>query len=446
MKRVMLIFVGTLLFMGFANVYGNEKFLTGALDEDKAMQELGSRIAEIKGKQEESNVFSKGEIKSSAETIERIEKVREDNIGGAIVNLKKTVEDSKENKGKYYDGARDEFEKAVKNMNVIYDKQVKGLMDKKDARELYEKQKQLLDALKDFQEELNKKNNKIEEGDLDKASEMSEKQEEIIEELDKSDIRKKMKDADEDIKNMKIPDAIKKQQEIVDQLKKDVDANNPESDSSQGKNTDEMEKKISEMEQKLQDGLNDPSKGMTDEQRQEMALQMSELAQDMKNQGGDQGEQQKPEGGDQGEQKKPEGGQGEQKPQPGGPGENMEQAMMDVLQKQDQQALAQLEAAKQAMQQMAQAGKPGKPMPGQPGQPMPGQPMPGQPPGMTSQGESKPKEQDSLYGQRNEIAATSDWKATLPAKERAALLAAQKAKYTSDMELSVRKYFKELAK
>ena len=73
-------------------------------------------------------------------------------------------------------------------------------------------------------------------------------------------------------------------------------------------------------------------------------------------------------------------------------------------------------------------------------------PPPNQPPGTETNGESKPQVRGALYGKKNENVKGSGWKAALPLKERAALLAAQKAKYSPDMELSVRKYFKELAK
>lgn len=467
MKKTITILVLFLSFMAVVIVHGNEKFLSGALDEDEAIKDLSTRITEIKDKQKESNVFTKTEIKKSEDTIQRVNKVRDENIGNAIANLKKTVDHKnkdKEELGAYYDNARDEYQKAVKKMNVIYDNQVKELIDKQDTQALYERQKKLLNETKEFQTDLNQKNNKAGEDDLDKVAGMSIEQEEIKKLCEVSSLQLKMDQSSKSLKSLELPVAIKIMQEILDEMKKDLNLTDPDSENSQGVDPDELQKKIDEIESQLKKNLDDDSKKLSDEERQDIAIDLSKLANEIEDgdqggsqdppeagdqgdpkppEGGDQGDEKPPEAGDQGDKKPPEGGEkgdpkppeggepGDPKPQDGGgPADDIQQAMLNVLKKDDAKALQNLQQAQKGLQQMAK-GKP-SPIPGEPGE--------------DSQGESKPKEGGELYGQRLDQQEGSDWKASLPPKERAALLAIQKAKYSTDLEMTIRKYFKELAK
>lgn len=430
MREIIIIFVTSLLFVNLAS--GNEKFLSGALDEDKAIKELNNRMTEIKDKQEDSNVFSKGEIKNTKDTIDRIEKVRDENIGGAINNLRKTVEEKKQNLGQYYDNARKEYDKAVKKMNVIYEKQVKELLEKQDSRLLYERQKKLYEETQGLHQQLMAKNNTTNEKDLDLVAGMSEEQLAIKQLTENNSLQQKMDQANGGLKSLDFPLAIKKMEEILALLKQDIDADMPDK-GDQG-DLEEILDKISKIEEQLNNSIN--NQGVSDEDRQDIAVNISEIDQNVNNnQGGEQPNSDQPLQGS--EPGKPEAGE------PGAPtpGDSLQQAILNVLKKEDQAALNNLQAAKSALKQQTPS-QPGQPEP--PGQP--GEPQPNTPPGMDSQSEAKPTNHGPLYGQRNKEGEGSDWKAKLPEKERAALLAIQKAKFTPDLELAVRKYFKELSK
>ena len=386
-----------------------EKFLSGALDEDKALKEIEFRINAIKEKQEESNVFSTGEIKVTTDTVASIEKVRNENIGTAITNLEKTIENNTENKRQYYDNAQDEYEKAIKNMDNIYNKQVKDLIDKQGNYELLKKQKQLLDDMKEFQKKMNQKENLVSEKDLDKIVEISEKQDELKEETGEKTLKKMMEEASEYMKNMKIPQTIAKQEEILEIMKENIDSELPKNDESKEADMEKMEQQISEMEQKLEDSTNG-KKPMTNEERQDLAMDMSEMAEKMKQENG------------KSEKKEAE------------PAGKMEEAMMNVLQENDKQALNALKEAQKTMQEQIAKNKKGK------------EKKKSVEVANISDKESKNTADGSFNGEKNQGVSGSDWTASLPAKERAALLAAHKANFSQDMELPVRKYFKELAK
>lgn len=288
-----------LLFLNIPSLFGNEKFLSGALDEDKAMKELNNRMTEIKDKQKGSNVFSKKEIKKTQNTIERIDKVRNENIGGAINKLKKTVEDKNTDKdlGKYYDGAKNEYDKAARKMHVIMEKQIKDLVEKRDEIDLFQRQKKLFEETKAFNQDLVTKNKKANEKDLDDVAAMSEKQVAIRQETEHKILVKLMTEANNGLQGMNFPTAIQKMREILDIWAKQLNM-----DDSQGSDNDEALKKIKDFENKLEN-----SQGMSDENWQDLAVEISELGQSLDSDGDDQN-QQNPEGGEQPEQ----GDQGEQ--------------------------------------------------------------------------------------------------------------------------------------
>jgi len=411
-----------------------------AVVEDKTLGEVSTRIKEINEKQIESNIYSDKEISSTKKNAEDIDLVKNEKLKKVIDSLEKTVSNgiSDENKKGLYGNAKSGYEESVNILEKITSKKLEELMEN---REMLEKQKELLKETQGLKNDMKNKD-KMTDKDIDKMAESAEKQENLKNQA-QEDLKNKMEKATEALKNMDLPKAEQAQQEIVKDLEKKI---NDETQNENAQNAEQMNdmqqmmQQLSDIQQQLQnqpqnqqDQQNaqnqqqqnqqqqqqNQQQPMTDQQRQDMAMKMDAVAEQMKQDGMEEGQK------------------------------DMNKATEEALAKDDKGALSDVKKAMDGLQKAMAQAQQGKP---QPGQPQPGQPQPSQTPVKPEEKQANDsKEHQSSDAaveavQKNNGGREDEWRAKLPEKERDALLAARKAKYTQKMEESVKRYFVGLAK
>ena len=227
-------------------------------------------------------------------------------------------------------------------------------------------------------------------------------------------IRKQMLNAAIALQNLDIPQAAQQQQQLLDELE-----NNIKKDSGEMYNNAEdltmatgIEQSLTEIGTSLSDAIKQENP-MDNTMRQEMAAKMGEISNQM----------------------------ADLKPLTQAATE-INEGIMDLMQKRDQQSLEHIQQAltmvKQNKQQILSQMQAPK---------MQQQTAQQEIPNASNQETANAISEARLdIGERKKNDTNADWKATLPPKERKALLAARKAKYLPEMEAEVKNYFVDLAK
>ncbi len=403
------------LFIAFCAVvsYSSDMLMKEAVVEDKTLGEVSTRIKEIKEKQIESNIYSENEISSTKRNSEEIDLVKNEKLKKVIDSLEKTVTSgiNDETRKGMYGNARKGYQESVEILEKFASEKLEKL---KENRELLEKQKELLKETQGLKSEMQKKD-KMTEKDIDKMAEAAEKQENLRNQSPE-EMKNKMDKATEALKNMDLDKAQQAQQEIVKDLEKKI---NEETQNENAQNADalndmqQMMQQLSDMQQQLQqqDQQGQKQQAMNDQQRQDMAMKMDAVAEQMKKDGMEQGKQE------------------------------MNKATENTLNKQEKQALQNVNNAMQSLQKEMEAKQSQMAQKSQKSQKAKPQEKKAE-----DSKESEPGGSQLEEVKRAGSSQEEEWRAKLPEKERDALLAARKAKYTQKMEEPVKRYFVELAK
>lgn len=392
------------------NLSASDKLSREAATEEKTLGEISSRIKDIMEKQQESNVFTTKEVLQTDKKSESVDSAKNEDLKIIIESLMKTAaNETKESKHKYYNTARDEYGEAIEKLSKLFESEkLKKTMEK---RQLLEKQKELLNETKEFEEKLKQKD-KLTGEDLEQFAELAEKEEDLKNEFpDKKDspnLEKKMDDVIDSLQNMDLEEAKKSQEEIINDLEDAIknDMENGQSEMADRlDDINQMEEDLIKMEQQLTDSLKQNSP-LDSEERQEMAMDMNQLSEKMK----DLAE--------------------EETSNMNEASEEMNDAVENLMAQQDKQAL---ENVQDALHEL----KKEKEMLSQKTEDEPQNPHES----------DKPQDDEKIKDvKKNQLGGGEDWKAKLPENERMALLAARKAKFNPEMEETVKRYFIELAK
>ena len=426
-------YIGVLMLSVFP-VVGSEDLRDGAVNQDRILGELVERFGDLKAQQEDSNVFSEEEVQDSNGVITRVSNVRQQDVAEAIEALDRSVSAaSSAARAEAYATAKTAYDKALVVLSAI----AGGLGGKMEAAmevyDILDRQQELLEELKEFEEQYSEG---LDEAALNELAELADDQEDIAESALDQDTKQQMEEARQAIEDADVEAAIEKQEQIVEQLKdelgdmKQAEAGEASESSELLEALTEMNEAIEQMREALQEAheATDSSQKMSAQERQEMAEQMNEMAEALR-----------------------EGGQMKAD-------NEIEKAMLAMLENQDQSASESLAKAQKAIHQtidrIEQGGKMDAKLAamkqsqgrsasqsGSQGQSAGGEGSES----MTAGGESE-RVTGLKYGKTRGPGTADNWRAGLPEKERSALQAARKAKYAPEMEEDVRKYFVLLAR
>jgi len=395
----------------------SDRFLQEAFSEERVMVEVSERISRIHGRQMDSNVFSENEMEDVKETGTTFSSVKEKQMRRIIEELGKSTRAASAPTARgHREAARGEYREAIAILASLkrFGSQ-EELRRRMSTRALIEDQRQLLAETRDLQEEQNAKG-ALDEDDMERSWDLAEKQRALQFDAPDDGIRKQMRDAATTLQNMDIPQAIRRQEHLLDELQRALDEGFGEmfgraEDLSMAAL---MEQSLADLADRLSNA-NKQDTPMNSRLRQEMATEMGEQANKM----------------------------AEAKPLKKAMME-MNEGIMDLMRQQDQQALEHVQQAlqqvRQNRQQMAnqmQAQQQNAPQDDQ---------LQAREETAEATAEQAPTGTEAVTGKRKTPEANADWKARLPPKERDALLAARKAKYLPEMEAEVKKYFVDLAK
>lgn len=390
--KVLLVSMGAMLLMVMKA--DAQQLLESAFDEDRALEQLSAMYERVASRQTDSGVYRENEIALTQSAVGELGGVRESNMAAIIAMFQ---DEARRNDR---ESLKAEYQSAEQRLSELYDRLTEDLVSDITRRDLLYQQQALLDELQAFQEALEHEETSFEDS-LEQLAQMAEKQEQLAQHAEEQ-LSEQMQEAAEDIQNLDIDDAIEKQQDIVEQLREEIaaemDFQNINSEfAQQMAEWQEMLGKLQEMRDQLEQSLADP---MDMEQRQEMAMKMDEVA------------RQKEE-----------------------IAEEMMEAMMEMMQEHDQAAMEIVEQAIQQLQEEQQVVAEQMQQEQQLGQ----LPEEGEEPG---EGESPTLQAGRNVGVRG---AEGDWSASLPERERDALLSARQAGYASKLDEIVRRYFVNLA-
>ncbi len=387
---------GTLV--GAVLVGGSEALVREAVNEERALGEVATRLGEIQERQEESNIFSGKEIENTGQQDASVRAVRAEQYRTILEGLSQASGNG--DKAGYAE-AYGAYREALAILEKTF--QAEGLRRALAASQALARQEELRQETEALAEALAEQE-KLSDEDLERLAEMAERQEALSRDIEQN-LRQPMRDAAEALQDMNLPEAARQQDRAIEELRRMVGeemGNEQLANAEDLETLSRMEESLAAMEQELRHAI-EQQQPLTDQQRQEMAMQMDEAAREL-------AESQMPEAA-----------------------EATEQAMEQLMQPNDQAARQELaKALEQVRQQQQQLAQPQPPPPSDP----------------TMQ---EGKEQERLAeavqeGQRQAADAGDEWQAGLPESERAALLSARQARYDDRMDEAVKRYFVELAK
>jgi hypothetical protein len=391
------VLAGTLV--GAVLVGGSEALVREAVNEERALGEVATRLGEIQERQEESNVFSSNEIANTGQQDASVRAVRAEQYRTILEGLSQASGNGDQ---AGYAEAYGAYREALAILEKTF--QAEGLRRALAASQALARQEELRQETEALAEALAEQE-KLSDEDLERLAEMAERQEALSRDIEEN-LRQPMRDAAEALQDMNLPEAAQQQDRAIEELRRMVDeemGNEQLANAEEMENLRRMEESLAAMEQELRNAI-EQQQPLTDQQRQEMAMQMDEAAREL-------AENQMPEAA-----------------------EATEQAMEQLMEPNDQAARQELakalEQVRQQQQQLAQR------------QP---QPPPVDPP--MQEGEEQERLAEAVQeGQRQAADAGNEWQAGLPESERAALLSARQARHDDRMDEAVKRYFVELAK
>ncbi len=391
-----------------------DPILNEAVSQDKSLGEISERLKDINTRQVESRVFDDAEIGKVKDDTGVVENVRGENVRRIVESLSENGSSSEKDR---YKVAEDEYNKAIKRLEDVM-KTGEKLRNSMEAGEILAKQKEILEETRKADSERKSADKKMSHEDLDKIAELAERQEELEENAEKSiseETRRKMDEAARSLQDLDPRKALEKQEEVVKSLEKEVAENQQNQqleDLDRAQDLEQMQKDLREIASELDDSINKKDQ-ISDQERQDMAMKMDELARKLK-------EEEAAKNAD----------------------KDLNKAIENTMEGKDLQAYSEVQralqkvdtAAKEARKQLADAKRSKQ--------------------AETSEKAQKDSKGDDLDGQEKAIGQTrkdantkdGDWAAKLPEKERSALMSARKAKYDDKLDESVRKYFTEIAK
>jgi len=386
----------------------DDALLDGALNEDKSLNEVVSRFKGVQSKQEESGVFSSGDIAQTKEAIDGVGKVKTENVS-AIINALDKASAAKEASAKdsSLGGAKEQYEIAIRLLEELAKKKAAKLEAGMERQELLEKQKALMEDLKELDKEL-KKDAKVDEKAINKLAQIAAQQDELKEAAKDEPVKEKMKEASKKIQEIDVKTALKRQEEAIKELQKQVDAEkSPElKEIAKTEEESQADNDLKQLQEQLQDSA-EGKKPLSDQERQDMAQKMDQVSKQLSKR--------------------------QEKEQAQKTADQMRQAIENAMTRQDKAAQRNIQNVMDMLKQSRALAKKKeeKPLP---------------PPMANDSKESKPKEGDGVKGGASGSSKSgSDWTAKLPEKERDALLAARKAKFNDSLDEEVRLYFTKLA-
>jgi len=383
--------------VGVSLADASEALVREAVNEERALGEVADRLGEIRERQEESNVFSGQEIARTGAQDASVRAVRAEQYRAILDGLSR-ADDNGDKAG--YAEAYTAYREALDILEQTF--RAEGLRRALAASQALARQEELRQETEALAEALAEQE-KLSDEDLERLAEMAERQEALSRDIEEN-LRQPMREAAEALQDMNLPEAARQQDRAIEELRRMVGeemGNEQLADAEEMENLRRMEESLAAMEQALRQAI-EQQQPLTDEQRQEMAMQMDEAARDL-------AESQMQEAA-----------------------EATEQALEQLMQPNDQAARKELaKALEEVRQQQQQLMAERQPPPMDP----------------AMQGEEQERLAEAVQeGQRQAGDVGREWQAGLPERERAALLSARQAQYDNRMDEAVKRYFVELAK
>jgi len=442
----------------------SDQLLNRAISHDQSLLEVSLRFQELRDRQDDSRVFSREEITEAGRTVERVSLLREEHVAAAVVALGESARlEDLSRRNALYRVADGEYRATLAVLEDITKGQGNRVLTFSQHRDLLEKQKQILQDLRVLSDTMNQQG--MTRSSVDELARVAHEQRNLSRQTEEQDIRRDMLDIAETLTRVEVGQAIRMAEALVAKLENLVGqfgAAENVLEEIQRQNLQESLAGIQELRQEIQAAQetvsNTEEPGLSETDRQDAVETLDHVRQRLE-ESGDTSQNQ-----------------------------NLESAMMDILNQEDEaadQTLARVEEhlqnaleeldnqmagepsgpeeqaepgeehPRQAQEQMAmEAGEQspaeqarGETDPSAPSDPSDSnQPPPPGPPENPQELTEHRVDHGTGNGALNRGAADGDWSHRLPERERNALQAGRRERFTPHFEAEVSQYFLELAK
>ncbi len=223
-----------------ANTPESDKLLIDAMLQDQSLVEITGEVDSIRDKQEKSRVFTEEEIGKTIDMLHDLVKGRDSNMSDIIKELKYILVQQKiVKKNRSYIITSAEYKELIALLRALIEMQE----IKKRKRELLEKQEKLLEDTKQLDKETKDRKEYTPE-DADKFINLAEEQEKLKDFTKDKLIKEKMDDSTDALQKIDPKESIKKQEEIIERLKKDLKIENRKSLEKKAKELKDIIKNI----------------------------------------------------------------------------------------------------------------------------------------------------------------------------------------------------------